>query len=62
MSTRHVKSELDHKRELFFKYLGKFGEDEMVKRLGLKDWEIGYIHGLIKYKYADRSRKEQSKG
>lgn len=35
--------ELKHKMILFFRYRRKFGEEEIVKRLGLKQWEHEYF-------------------
>ncbi len=38
-----MKDEFTHKISLFKRYRETFGEEEMRKRLGLKDWEYEYI-------------------
>lgn len=38
-----MKDDFSHKIGLFRKYIGKIEEKELVKRLGLKDWEYEYI-------------------
>lgn len=35
--------EFRHKMILYFRYRRKLGEAEIVKRLGLKDWEYKYF-------------------
>ena len=54
-------SDFEHKKSLYFRYRVRFGEDEIVRRLGLKDWEIKYFHGLLDYGDLDRRSKGQDK-
>lgn len=47
--------DLEHKKSLYFRYRDKFGEEEIIRRLGLKDWEVRYL------KIVDRRAEGQDK-
>ena len=44
--------EFEHKMHLYGKYVDEFGDEEMQKRLGLKDWEVEYfkkVYGRLRF-------------
>ena len=48
-----MKDEITHKFSLFRKYLPDFGEEEISKRLGLKQWERDYFRTKYKNTFSE---------
>lgn len=44
---------LEHKTELFYRYREEIGDEELIKRLGLQEWEYRYITQTGEYKRGD---------
>ena len=55
-----MKDEITHKFSLYKKYLPDFGEAEISKRLGLKEWEREHFRTKLKNTYSERPVQENS--